>query len=201
MCPFRVVVIEDEQAIRRGVADALRASGYEASEAGVGGLEAAVRVGVDLVLLDLMPPRLHGLECWFTCPAPGRRYPSSSSRPAESEDDRIRGLKMGADDYIVKPFSALELLCVGAVLRRSLGRTPEVQGASMAGSWAILSEAALKSARSSRRAQTPLTARGSGWGPLTKSSRTGPGRCCTWRAVSSPGSSGGISCGEGCSRA
>ena len=133
MRPSRVVVIEDEQAIRRGVADALRASGYEASEAGVGGLEAAVRVGVDLVLLDLMPSRRDGLEVLVEV---RRTRPTLSLiilTARGSEDDRVRGLKMGADDYIVKPFSALELLArVGAVLRRSLGRTPEVQGASMA---------------------------------------------------------------------
>ena len=64
MNPARVVVIEDEPAIRRGVTDALRASGYEAAEAGDGvrGLEEAVRVGVDLVLLDLMLPRRDGLD-------------------------------------------------------------------------------------------------------------------------------------------
>src|SRR5690606_23783273 len=60
----RIVVVEDEQPIRRGVADALRASGYEVVEAtdGEQGLQAALRTDVDLVLLDLMLPRRDGLE-------------------------------------------------------------------------------------------------------------------------------------------
>jgi DNA-binding response OmpR family regulator len=60
----RVVVVEDEPAIRRGVIDALRASSYEVDEAadGVQGLDAAVRLGVDLVLLDLLLPKRDGLQ-------------------------------------------------------------------------------------------------------------------------------------------
>ena len=132
MQPSRVVVIEDEPAIRRGVADALRASGYEAAEAGDGvrGLEEAVRAGVDLVLLDLMLPRRGGLEVLAEVRRSRPTLPVIILTARGSEDDRVRGLKMGADDYIVKPFSARELLArVEAVLRRSLGRPMEVQGA------------------------------------------------------------------------
>jgi len=132
MNPARVVVIEDEQAIRRGVTDALRASGYEAAEAGDGvrGLEEAVRVGVDLVLLDLMLPRRDGLDVLADVRRARPTLPVIILTARGSEDDRVRGLKMGADDYIVKPFSARELLArVEAVLRRSLGRPSDVQGA------------------------------------------------------------------------
>ncbi len=132
MQPARVVVIEDEQAIRRGVSDALRASGYEAAEAGDGdrGLEEAVRVGVDLVLLDLMLPRRDGLEVLAEVRRTRPTLPVIILTARGGEDDRVRGLKMGADDYIIKPFSARELLArVEAVLRRSLGRPREVQGA------------------------------------------------------------------------
>ena len=132
MHPARVVVIEDEQAIRRGVSDALRASGYEAAEAGDGvrGLEEAVRAGVDLVLLDLMLPRRDGLDVLAEVRRARPTLPVIILTARGSEDDRVRGLKMGADDYIVKPFSARELLArVEAVLRRSLGRPAEVQGA------------------------------------------------------------------------
>ena len=69
-----------------------------------------MRVGVDLVLLDLMPPRRDGLEVLVEV---RRTRPTLSLiilTARGSEDDRVRGLKMGADDYIVKPFSALELL-------------------------------------------------------------------------------------------
>ena len=134
MQPARVVVIEDEQAIRRGVSDALRASGYEAAEAGDGdrGLEEAVRAGVDLVLLDLMLPRRDGLDVLAEVRRTRPTLPVIILTARGSEDDRVRGLKMGADDYIVKPFSARELLArVEAVLRRSLGRRrpAEVHGA------------------------------------------------------------------------
>jgi len=121
----RIVVIEDEQAIRRGVADALRASGYEVAEAGDGvkGLAEALRPGIDLVLLDLMLPRRDGLEVLREVRAGRPSLPVIILTARGTEDDRVRGLKMGADDYVVKPFSARELLArVEAVLRRSLGR-------------------------------------------------------------------------------
>src|SRR5438309_6005723 len=132
MHPARIVVIEDEQAIRRGVTDALRASGYETAEAGDGdkGLAEAVRAGVDLVLLDLMLPRRDGLDVLAEVRRVRPTLPVIILTARGGEDDRVRGLKMGADDYIVKPFSARELLArVEAVLRRSLGRPRDVQGA------------------------------------------------------------------------
>jgi DNA-binding response OmpR family regulator len=122
MASTRLVVIEDEQAIRRGIADALRASGYEVSEAadGVRGLEEAARAGVDLVLLDLMLPRRDGLDVLADLRRSRPALPVIILTARGSEDDRVRGLKMGADDYVVKPFSARELLArVEAVLRRA----------------------------------------------------------------------------------
>ena len=132
MHPARIVVIEDEQAIRRGVADALRASGYEVAEAGDGekGLAEASRPGVDLVLLDLLLPRRDGLEVLRELRGVRSTLPVIILTARGTEDDRVRGLKMGADDYVLKPFSARELLArVEAVLRRSLGRPAEVQRA------------------------------------------------------------------------
>jgi DNA-binding response OmpR family regulator len=132
MHPVRIVVIEDEQAIRRGIADALRASGYEVAEAadGVKGLAEAVRAGVDLVLLDLLLPRRDGLDVLRELRGVRPTLPVIILTARGTEDDRVRGLKMGADDYVVKPFSARELLArVEAVLRRSLGRPAEVAGA------------------------------------------------------------------------
>jgi DNA-binding response OmpR family regulator len=129
MASTRVTVIEDEAPIRRGVADALRASGYEVAEAadGARGLEEAVRPGVDLVLLDLLLPRLDGLEVLRELRKARPTLPVIILTARGGEDDRVRGLKMGADDYVVKPFSARELLArVEAVLRRTLGRPAEV---------------------------------------------------------------------------
>ena len=125
----RIVVVEDEPAIRRGVADALRLTGYDGTEAGDGdtGLIEAVAGGVDLVLLDLLLPRKTGLqvlaELRKVCPA----RPVIVLTARGGEEDRIRGLTMGADDYVVKPFSARELLArVEAVLRRTLKPQPVV---------------------------------------------------------------------------
>jgi DNA-binding response OmpR family regulator len=133
----RIVVIEDEQPIRRGVVDALRASGYDVAEAadGARGQEEALRRGVDLVLLDLLLPRRSGLDVLAEVRRQRPTLPVIILTARGGEDDRVRGLKMGADDYVVKPFSARELLArVEAVLRRSARlaaepRPPEVQGA------------------------------------------------------------------------
>src|SRR5437016_5084846 len=128
----RIVVVEDEPAIRRGVSDALRLSGYEVTEApdGNAGLREAASAGVDLVLLDIMLPKRDGLEVLSELRRTNPTRPVILLTARGSEDDRVRGLKMGADDYVVKPFSARELLArVEAVLRRSLGRPAEVRTA------------------------------------------------------------------------
>jgi DNA-binding response OmpR family regulator len=125
----RIIVVEDEPAIRRGVVDALRASGYEVTEAadGMRGQEEALRPGVDLVLLDLLLPRKDGLEVLAEVRKVRPTLPVIILTARGTEEDRVRGLKMGADDYVVKPFSARELLArVEALLRRSLGRPPEI---------------------------------------------------------------------------
>ena len=128
----RIVVVEDEPAIRRGVVDALRASGYEVAEAadGAAGLQEAVRLGVDLVLLDLLLPRRDGLEVLAELRKVRPTLSVIILTAKGTEDDRVRGLKMGADDYVVKPFSARELLArVEAVLRRSVDRPADVHAA------------------------------------------------------------------------
>src|SRR3990172_3505360 len=126
-----VVVVEDEDAIRRGIVDALRVSGYEPIEAadGVVGLREARRAGVDLILLDLLLPKMDGFEVLKELRITHPALPVIILTARGSEDDRVRGLRAGADDYIVKPFSARELLArVDAVLRRSPERpTPVVR--------------------------------------------------------------------------
>src|SRR5438128_8672856 len=132
--PANIVVIEDEQAIRRGVVDVLRASGYEVAEAadGARGLEEAVRRGVDLVLLDLLLPRKDGLVVLAELRKVRPTLPVIILTARGTEDDRVRGLKMGADDYVVKPFSARELLArVEAVLRRSASQPGAVPAAKL----------------------------------------------------------------------
>lgn len=129
-----IVVVEDEQPIRRGVGDALRASGYDVVEAadGANGLEEAVRLGVDLVLLDLLLPKRDGLEVLAELRQVRPTLPVIILTARGAEEDRVRGLRMGADDYVVKPFSARELLArVEAVLRRSADRPTDVKGAKL----------------------------------------------------------------------
>lgn len=130
----RVVVVEDEPAIRRGVADALRISDYDVTEAADGptGLEMAARRGIDLVLLDLLLPRKDGMQVLAELRKIRPTLPVIILTARGGEDERVRGLKMGADDYVVKPFSARELLArVEAVLRRSPHRSGTVTAAKL----------------------------------------------------------------------
>jgi DNA-binding response OmpR family regulator len=132
MASIHIVVVEDEWPIRRGIVDALKAAGYRVTEAGDGakGLEEAVRLGVDLVLLDLLLPRKDGTEVLAELRKIRPTLPVIILTARGTEDDRVHGLKMGADDYVVKPFSARELLArVEAVLRRSVDRPQVVRGA------------------------------------------------------------------------
>jgi DNA-binding response OmpR family regulator len=126
----RIVVVEDEPAIRRGVSDALRLSGYDVTEAADGavGLREAASAGVDLILLDIMLPKKDGLEVLSELRRSNPTRPVILLTARGSEDDRVRGLKMGADDYVVKPFSAKELIArVEAILRRTMKPVPEVR--------------------------------------------------------------------------
>jgi DNA-binding response OmpR family regulator len=117
-----VLVVEEDRAIRAGVVDALTLEGYLVLEAGDGktGLELATSATYDLVLLDLVLPHHSGFDILAALREyrPGTPVIVMSARGAES--DRVRGLKEGADDYVVKPFGLSELLArVEAVLRRS----------------------------------------------------------------------------------
>ena len=117
-----IVVVEAEASIRRGICDTLRMAGYEPIEAadGAAGLTESRRVGVDLVLLDLQLPKLDGFDVLLELRETHPALPVIILTARGSEDDRVHGLRRGADDYVVKPFSARELLArVEAVLRRS----------------------------------------------------------------------------------
>jgi DNA-binding response OmpR family regulator len=121
----RILTIEDDPAIRRGIIDALQFAGYETLEAadGESGLEMAVRREFDLLLLDLVLPRRDGLEILAEVRRLRPRLPVIILTARGDEADRVRGLRDGADDYVVKPFNVKELLArVEAVLRRSAER-------------------------------------------------------------------------------
>ena len=118
----RVLVIEDDPAIRRGVIDALAFAGYSTLEAGDGveGCRAALDADCDLLLLDLVLPGRDGLDILREVRNRRPSLPVIVLTACASEDDRVRGLSCGSDDYIIKPFSVRELLArIEAVLRRS----------------------------------------------------------------------------------
>lgn len=120
-----ILVIEDDPAIRRGVVDALQYGGYRTLEAGDGrsGLELALRARYGLLLLDLVLPGTDGFSILGELKGkrPGQPVIILSARG--EENDRVRGLRLGADDYLMKPFSVRELLArVEAVLRRTCER-------------------------------------------------------------------------------
>jgi len=117
----RILVVEDEPAVARGVCDALRYHGYDVDWAADGpdGLGRARKTAYDLIVLDLMLPGLSGLELLERLRGDGCRTPVLILTARSRESDRVRGLELGADDYVVKPFSIRELVArVGAHLRR-----------------------------------------------------------------------------------
>jgi DNA-binding response OmpR family regulator len=124
-----VLTVEDDAAIRRGIVDALRYMGYGVLEAGHGDLghEMAVRQQYDLLLLDLVLPGRGGLEILRDVRMARPTQPVIILTARGEESDRVEGLRAGADDYVVKPFSVKELLArVEAVLRRSPARPSDV---------------------------------------------------------------------------
>jgi two-component system, OmpR family, alkaline phosphatase synthesis response regulator PhoP len=126
----RILVVEDDSAIRRGLVDCLRFGGFDPVEApdGKAGLEKALALDLHLVLLDLLMPRMDGLSMLRELRAAKPHVPVIILTAKGEEEDKVRGLKAGADDYVVKPFSATELLArVEAVLRRSAERPSPVR--------------------------------------------------------------------------
>ena len=129
MPPCRILTIEDDAAIRRGIVDALTFAGYEVIQAADGneGCRAAVSREYDLLLLDMVLPGKSGLEILREVRNARPTLPVIILSARGEERDRVTGLKLGADDYVVKPFSVDELLArVEAVLRRSPGRPTDV---------------------------------------------------------------------------
>ena len=124
-----ILVIEDDTAIRRGIVDALDFEGYKAMEAadGKSGMTAALQSPCDLILLDLVLPKTGGLAILEEVRKSRPALPVIILTARGEESDRIHGLKLGADDYVVKPFSIKELMArVQAVLRRTPGRPSDL---------------------------------------------------------------------------
>ena len=118
----KILVVEDEKNIVDILVFNLRREGYGTLEAydGVTGLQLALDQDPDLILLDLMLPRLDGFEVCRRLREQGRATPVIMLTAREEETDKVLGLELGADDYITKPFSMRELLArVKANIRRS----------------------------------------------------------------------------------
>ena len=131
-----ICVVEDDPAIRRGVVDALEFAGYTVIECpdGASARRALFGADLDLALLDVVLPDLDTLDFLPELRAAKPSLPVIFVTARGTEQDRVRGLRGGADDYVVKPFSATELLArVEAVLRRAGDRQEDVHALGIPG--------------------------------------------------------------------
>lgn len=118
----RILIIEDEPSMRMGLIDNLEFDGYETDSAsdGVSGLEKINNGKYDLIILDVMMPKLSGFDVCKKTREAGNKTPIILLTAKGEEIDKVVGLELGADDYITKPFSLRELIArIKAVLRRS----------------------------------------------------------------------------------
>jgi DNA-binding response OmpR family regulator len=123
----RILVVEDDAAILRGLTDNLRFEGYEVLPARRGdeGLQLILEQDPDLVILDIMLPSLSGFDVCRRARKQGKMMPILMLTARGQEVDRVMGLDLGADDYVTKPFSIPELLArVRALLRRANASVP-----------------------------------------------------------------------------
>jgi two-component system response regulator PhoP len=126
---MRLLLIEDDAALRLGLARQLEADGYRVDQAGDGqeGLFLAEEYPVDLAIVDLGLPKLNGMTIVQRLRAKGRAIPILILTARSTWQDKVAGLEAGADDYLVKPFDYPELAArVKALLRRSLKATSDV---------------------------------------------------------------------------
>jgi two-component system response regulator MprA len=121
---MRILVVDDEPPVREALGRALRLEGYEVDLAGDGAeaLDRVVSVRPDAIVLDVLMPKLGGLETARRLRLDGDRTPVLMLTAREGVSDRVAGLDAGADDYLVKPFALEELLArLRALLRRTGG--------------------------------------------------------------------------------
>jgi two-component system response regulator MprA len=126
--PARIVVVDDDEALRNAVSRALRLEGYDVELArdGAEGLMQLAGLGADLVVLDILMPGLDGITVCRRLRESGDRTPVLMLTARDAVSDRVLGLDAGADDYLAKPFALEELKArIRALLRRS---SPEQEG-------------------------------------------------------------------------
>src|SRR5690242_15290655 len=122
----RILIVEDEPNMVAGLRDNFEFEGYQVISApdGVAGLERALSEAPDLVILDVMMPRMSGLDVCKQLKAKRPSLPIIMLTARGQEVDKVVGLELGADDYVTKPFSIRELMArVKAVLRRASPQT------------------------------------------------------------------------------
>jgi len=126
-----VLFVEDEEALQMTVGDRLRNEGLAVEYAANGdeGLEKATRIPFDLIILDVMLPKKNGFDVCREIREAGLITPILMLTARGQTSDKVNGLKIGADDYVTKPFNMLELMArVEALLRRAPIRPPEQTG-------------------------------------------------------------------------
>lgn len=118
---MRILIVEDEQSIARFIRQGLEETGYAVDTAadGENGLTYALAADYDVMILDIMLPKMDGLQLLRKLRQQGDKTPALMLTARDTVDDRVKGLDAGADDYLIKPFAFPELLArVRALLRR-----------------------------------------------------------------------------------
>ncbi|MGD9020607.1 MAG: response regulator transcription factor [Lysobacterales bacterium] len=124
----RILVVEDDEAMAVALQDGFGYEGHEVTRAADGreGLRLAREGSPDIMILDVMLPKMTGLEVCRTLRGEGSQLPIIMLTARGQEIDKVLGLKLGADDYVTKPFSFMELMArVEAVLRRARPGCPD----------------------------------------------------------------------------
>jgi two-component system OmpR family response regulator len=126
----RVLVVDDEPSIVDAIATTLRYEGFEVDQASNGraALRAAQEKPFDLIVLDIMMPDIDGLEVTKRLRAGGVRVPVLFLTARDSVEDKVAGLTVGGDDYVVKPFSLAEVVARARAILRRTKESPEGDG-------------------------------------------------------------------------
>ena len=126
---MRILIVEDEKKTSAYLKKGLSENGFivDVADQGEDGLRCALRIGYDLVILDIMLPKQDGWSVIAEIRRSGKQTPVLFLTARDTVQDRVKGLELGADDYIVKPFAFSELLArVRSILRRGPTRQSEI---------------------------------------------------------------------------